>query len=80
MTVQEWLGTDNKIGVDIWEKKYRYKNESFDNWLDRVSNGNEKSKAFDCRKEICFGGRVLSNRGTSNNASYFQLLYCWELR
>lgn len=32
MTVEEWLGKDNKLGQDIWEKKYRYNNESFDEW------------------------------------------------
>ena len=23
MTVQEWLGHDNQLGIDIWERKYR---------------------------------------------------------
>jgi hypothetical protein len=23
MTVEEWLGYDNKLGIDIWYKKYR---------------------------------------------------------
>lgn len=30
MTVQEWLGKENKLGQDIWERKYRCDNESFD--------------------------------------------------
>lgn len=37
MDVSEWLGKDNTLGIDIWEKKYRHNNESFDEWLDRVS-------------------------------------------
>ena len=24
MTVQEWLGKENKLGQDIWERKYRF--------------------------------------------------------
>ena len=28
--LKEWLGEENQIGIDIWEKKYRYNNESFD--------------------------------------------------
>ena len=36
MTVQEWLGKDNTLGIDIWERKYRYENETFDEWLDRA--------------------------------------------
>ena len=71
MTVQEWLGADNKLGVDIWQKKYRNEGESFDEWLERVSGGNEDVKNLIAEKKFLFGGRVLSNRGTSNKASYF---------
>ena len=42
MTVQEWLGKDNQLGIDIWNRKYKYKNESFNEWLDRICNGNEE--------------------------------------
>ena len=44
MTVQEWLGKDNTLGIDIWEKKYRYNNETFDEFLDRVSSHDEEVK------------------------------------
>ena len=27
MTVKEWLGEDNQLGIDIWERKYRFNNE-----------------------------------------------------
>lgn len=62
MTEQEWL-KNNKLSLDIWNNKYRYNNETFEEWLDRVSGGN-----FDVRKEILnkqfiFGGRILANRG-----------------
>ena len=40
MRIQEWLGKDNKLGIDIWERKYRYNNESFDEWITRVSGNN----------------------------------------
>ena len=62
MTVQEWLG-DNQLGIDIWTKKYRYNNESFDEWLDRVSGGDEDVKRLIKEKKFLFGGRILSNRG-----------------
>ena len=39
-TVEEWLGKDNKLGQDIWHKKYQKDEETFDAWLDRVSLGN----------------------------------------
>ena len=53
MTVQEWLG-DNQLSVDIWEKKYRYNNESFDEWLDRVSGGNEDVRRLIEEKKFLF--------------------------
>ena len=28
MTVQEWLGENNKLGIAIWKGKYRYENEN----------------------------------------------------
>lgn len=63
MTVQEWLGEENQLGIDIWEKKYRYNDESFDEWLDRVSGGDESVKQLIKEKKFLFGGRILSNRG-----------------
>ena len=66
MTVQEWLGEDNKLGIDIWEKKYRYGNETFDDWLERVSGGHEDVKNLIKEKKFLFGGRILSNRGLQN--------------
>ena len=42
MTVEEWLGKDNQLGQDIWHKKYQHDNETFDEWIDRISNKNDK--------------------------------------
>ena len=60
MTVQEWLG-ENKLSLDIWNNKYRYNNESFDQWLDRVSGNNSEIKRLIKEKKffrifnyICF--------------------------
>ena len=63
MTIQEWLGNDNQLGVDIWQKKYRYDNENFEEWLDRVSAKNEELKRQIIEKKFLFGGRILANRG-----------------
>lgn len=70
MTVQEWLGEDNRLGIDIWQKKYRYNNETFDQWLDRVSGGDEEVKQLIKEKKFLFGGRTLSNRGTGKKGSF----------
>ena len=63
MTVQEWLGKDNTLGIDIWEKKYRYNNETFDEFLDRVSSHDEEKQLI-IDKKFLFGGRILANRNT----------------
>lgn len=63
MNIQEWLGNDNKLGIDIWEKKYRYENESFEDWLNRVSGGNQEVQRLIRDKKFIFGGRILANRG-----------------
>ena len=41
MNIEEWLGQDNQLGCDIWQKKYCYEGESFDRWLERISGGND---------------------------------------
>lgn len=64
----EWLN-QNQLSYDIWSKKYRFNNESFDQWLERVSGGNSKIKELIRKKKFLFGGRTLANRGT-NNGSY----------
>lgn len=63
MRLEQWLGKDNKLGMDIWTKKYQQNNETFDEWLDRVSGGNEAVKELIIDKKFLFGGRILSNRG-----------------
>ena len=70
MTIQEWLGEDNKLGHDIWNNKYRYKDETLDEWFDRVSGGNEKLKQLIIDKKFLFGGRTLANRGTNKSGSF----------
>lgn len=70
MTVEEWLGKDNELGISIWHKKYQYNNESFEKWLDRVSGGNTIIRRLIIEKKFLFGGRTLSNRGTKKRGSF----------
>lgn len=71
MTFEEWLGKDNKIGIDILNRKYRHNNEDFGAWLDRVSAGDQELRKLIFEKKILLGGRTLANRGTENTASFF---------
>lgn len=71
MTVEEWLGKDNQLGIDIWKKKYQRNNETFDEWLNRVSAGDPDVACLILEKKFLFGGRILSNRGvTDERVSY----------
>ena len=71
MLVQDWLGADNELGISIWERKYRNGNESFDEWLDRVSGGDPELRQLIAEKKFLLGGRSLANRGTNSSGSYF---------
>ena len=79
MNVKDWLGEDNQLGLDIWEKKYRYNNESFDEWLDRVSGGNKDIRQLIVDKKFLFGGRILSNRGLSKFGLKTTLSNCYVI-
>ena len=64
MEFRQWV--DNELSEQIWKDKYQHNNETFDEWLDRVSNGNAKVKQLILQKKFLFGGRILSNRGLQN--------------
>jgi ribonucleoside-diphosphate reductase alpha chain len=59
----------NILSIDIWKKKYRINDETFDEWIKRISNNNKKIASLIIQKKFLFGGRTLANRGT-NNGSY----------
>lgn len=80
MTVEEWLGKDNKLGIDIWHKKYQRNNETFDEWLDRVSGNNKLVRGMIERKEFLFGGRILANRGVKSSEEKTTLSNCYVIR
>ena len=63
LQVESWLGKDNQIGVDIWERKYRYDHENLEQWFDRVSGGDKDVRQLIKDKKFLFAGRILANRG-----------------
>lgn len=71
MTVKDWLGENNKLAQDIWQRKYRHNNESFEEWLDRVSAGDNELRKLIIEKKFLMGGRTLANRGLNNTGSLF---------
>ncbi|MFA6804490.1 MAG: adenosylcobalamin-dependent ribonucleoside-diphosphate reductase [Candidatus Methanomethylophilaceae archaeon] len=77
MEVEQWLGEDNKLGIDIWQKKYCYSGETFDQWLDRVSSGDSDIKDMIIQKKFLFGGRILANRGLQKTGLKVTLSNCY---
>ena len=71
MTVKDWLGEDNQLAQDIWRRKYQHNNESFEEWLDRVSAGDNELRKLIIEKKFLMGGRTLANRGLNNTGSLF---------
>ena len=60
MDIKEWLGEENTLGIDIWQNKYQFEGETFEEWLDRVSNGDEEIKQLIRDKKFLFGGKLLA--------------------
>ncbi|MEG1145524.1 MAG: adenosylcobalamin-dependent ribonucleoside-diphosphate reductase [Clostridium sp.] len=77
MIVEEWLGQDNRLGMDIWEKKYRDGEENFDQWIDRISGGNKEIAELIKEKKFLFGGRILSNRGLQQQGRKVTFSNCY---
>lgn len=75
MLVEQWLGKDNTLGIDIWNRKYRKGEETFDQWLDRVSNNNGDVRQAILDKKFIPGGRILSNRGIKNTRVTYSNCY-----
>lgn len=75
MDVKEWLGEDNILGCDIFEKKYRKNQETTDEFLDRVSNGDSELRKVMKEQKFLYAGRTLSNRGIDDLISSMMNCY-----
>ena len=78
-TIEEWLGNENTLGKDIWEHKYQHDNETFEQWLDRVSGGDQEVVELIKDKKFLFGGRILSNRGMDKRGEKVTLSNCYVI-
>ena len=74
MTEQEWLN-NNDLSLAIYNKKYRDKDETFEEFLDRVSAKNDSVKNLIRDKKFIFGGRILSNRGITDKVTTLSNCY-----
>lgn len=74
MTVNEWLN-GNQLSIDIWNNKYRYKDETLDQWFKRVSGGDENIERLIREKKFLFGGRILASRGVTDRKVTYSNCY-----
>ena len=74
---QGWDMTD--LQRDIYEKKYRYDSESFDEFLDRVSGGNGPIKKAIKDKKFMPAGRILAGRGLDKFGRKITLSNCYVM-
>lgn len=77
MELNQWITT--KLGQDIWNKKYCVDNESFDEWLSRISGGNETIKQLIIEKKFLFGGRILASRGLQHKGRKITFSNCYVI-
>lgn len=77
MELRDW--NLSELGENIWKNKYQYNGESFEEWLNRVSNGDEDIKQLIRDKKFLFGGRILSNRGLDKLGNKVTYSNCYVL-
>lgn len=69
----------NELQKDIYNKKYKYENESFEEFLDRVSGGNSYIKKAIKDKKFMPAGRILSGRGLNKKGRKITYSNCYVL-
>ena len=74
---QGWNMTD--LQRDIYEKKYRYDAETFEQFLDRVSGGNAAVNKAIRDKKFMPAGRILAGRGLDKLGRKITLSNCYVM-
>ena len=78
MNLNDWLG--NELSHSTWRDKYQNNDETFDEWLDRISNGDPDLKQLIVDKKFIFGGRILANRGLQEQGIKISYSNCYVLK
>ena len=72
-----WEMTD--LQKDIWKHKYQFENETFDEFVDRVSGGNEVYAKMMRDKRFLPAGRILANRKLQDYGKKVTYSNCYVL-
>ena len=77
LDIKEWLTSD--LSVSEYNKKYRYENETFDEFLERITNGDKEIQQLIINKKFIYGGRILANRGLQKLGKKITYSNCYVL-
>ena len=69
----------DELQKTIWSNKYQYKDESFEEWIMRVSGGNLKIAKLIRERKFLFAGRILANRGLNKKGIKVTYSNCYVL-
>lgn len=69
----------DELQKSIWSNKYQYNNESFDEWVERVSGKNTKIAKLIRERKFLYAGRILANRGLSKEGIKVTYSNCYVL-
>lgn len=75
LSIENWLD-NSELGVTLWRDKYQQNDESFTDWIDRVSGGDASIRQLILDKKFLFGGRILANRGITDRKVTYSNCYC----
>ncbi len=68
-----------QLQKDIWNSKYRYNGESYDQWLDRISGGDLEIRQLIEEEKFIFAGRILANRGLDKDGIKVTYSNCYVI-
>lgn len=69
----------DELQTAIWSNKYQYNNETFDQWLKRVSGGDQKIEKLIRQKKFTFAGRILAHRGLQKDGKKVTYSNCYVM-
>lgn len=73
-----WIMDD--LQSTIWQNKYQYNGEDFEQWVERVSGGNKRIGNLIKDRKFLFAGRILANRGLYKDGIKVTYSNCYVLQ
>lgn len=70
----------DELQKSIWRNKYQYNDETFNQWIERISGGNPKIAKLIRERKFLFAGRILANRGLNKDGIKVTYSNCYVLK